>query len=137
MLKVRQSISKMGWHLNVPAIERAINQLDIERDVIVTFDPRLRRRGLAGLHRYSQSADCHVVLVDETRSADVANGALWHELTHAMQAERYAKLNQMAIADFSKTYDNNNINYWNNPYEIEARRIALQNQKNGAKLVLT
>jgi hypothetical protein len=107
----------------------AVKELNIAKDVIIAFNNRLAFKSTAGNHTYKAAEECHVIKLNGYLSINSASDTLWHELTHAMQAERYAIMNDSLIELFDTHYQNVNGNYWTNDYEIEARRIAFENRE--------
>lgn len=77
-------------------------------------DPTMR-----GRHHYDEDRGEHVVQLDPTLQVDVADRVLAHELTHAAQAEDEGPMmaRHYQFANFA-------FGYLDNPYEVEARRMA-------------
>ena len=123
-------ISKAGWYLDQDAILEAIDKLGIKRIVKVKFQT-FKRRG-RGTH-YIELDRTHLITVDQLSSRESANFILWHELTHAMQSERWADADERRDI-FNWHYDDYKAvdgewgnRYRGNAYEIEANRIAEEN----------
>lgn len=144
LITTSQHIHKRGWQFDIEAIEQVIEELEIEMPVVLSIGPT---KGEWKGQKYYYDAATHQVIkmvlppFTETEVVTVhkitvndtmvlpskATEAIWHELAHAMQTERHVQNNGGEPLDFSKSYKRNNGNYYTNEYEIEARKIALQN----------
>lgn len=122
--------SKAGWYLDQDAILEAIDKLGIKRHVAIRY-MTAKRRG-RGTH-YITFDRTHKITVDQLTDVEGANRILWHELTHCMQAERWANEDSRRDIfnwhwDDYKAVDGEWGNrYRGNAYEIEANRIAKEN----------
>jgi hypothetical protein len=84
----------MDLTLDTQALEQARADLGLSLDVHVHFDkltPRHAKKGVVIQGRYT-GTDCfhnfHAIWIHKHLTVAAANGALWHELTHAQQCER-------------------------------------------------
>lgn len=77
---------------------------------------------LWGCHRvrYKDGKPYHKITIKRYLSPEVASAVLWHELTHAMQAE---ELGDKVFHKLYHSYSGSSFsqNYLNNPFEVEAR----------------
>lgn len=117
------------WQFDVPAIERALEQLGVEGQVLLVTT---RGRTADGRHFYreceSNSGREHEIRVSAFEDAAGASRTLWHELSHAVQSERFDR-----PGAWRKAYRNADANaddhprkfdrYWHNAYEREAREF--------------
>lgn len=120
--------ARAGWYLDQDAILEAIDKLGIKLHVQIKF-MTAKRRG--GTHRVTRKRTHHIT-VDQTTLADFASSTLWHELAHAMQAERWANETGKDIyyqywEDYKQVDGEWGNRYKGNTYEIEADRIAAEN----------
>jgi hypothetical protein len=126
--KVPNYKTKKGWQVNPYKLQEACDFLRIKRPVIIKYS---KGKWTAGTHRskikngvyYHGITLSHYLLVNEM------NETLWHELVHAMQAEKYSADSGNPITDFfSKAYrparGPHGVAVWRNKYEVEAREIA-------------
>lgn len=115
-----------GWTLNAAALREAIDFLGIRHRV--TVKQTGHRGGRQGCHQLRPGGDggaySHITIKSWLTPAQ-ASQALWHELAHAMQAQRAIDANPQAspVAAWKKAYDSTNrgVAYWHKPIEVEAR----------------
>jgi hypothetical protein len=111
--------NRAGLRIDVAALEAAIADLGITRDVEIKWTAGYRRVGTCSLRNNKIVITCSA-----TRGSGPATETLWHELTHAKQMEGYTNL-----AGFMAEYKRHGYTagaYHRNPYEVEARRVAEQ-----------
>jgi hypothetical protein len=108
--------NQAGARLIPGAVLEAVAFLEIARPVEVKWAAGLRR---AGSHRSRNGG--HVITLSTYRPADQLSETLWHELVHAVQAERYP-----TDKEFSSVYvrESRTVGYQANRFEVEAREIA-------------
>jgi hypothetical protein len=115
--------SKMGWRFNIPLIERALvtTDINIQCFVSIRFTGGVYRKGT---HRAS-ARGYHRIAISGIYEMEEANVTLWHELRHAMQAERFSKGSGLPLNYFYQQYKMNKggwgASYQENKYEIDAR----------------
>ena len=116
--------SRAGWVLDQDAVIEAMDTLGITYPVKIRF--------MTGKYRFGthyENAESHRITIHQGLSAEEASHTLWHELAHAMQAERYMKeRNAPNLKGFYTEYKRGRgewgETYRGNIYEIEAERIA-------------
>jgi len=139
--------ARAGWYLDQDAILEAIDKLGIKMPVHIRYMTataravRERGRGRSwgkggkgwtyGTHRNTKQH--HKITVDQEREAAETSNTLWHELAHCMQSEKWAKETGKDItlwhhADYKAVDGEHGRRYKGNLYEIEANRIAEDNQ---------
>ncbi len=105
-----------AWRVDPEALKAACDLLGLRLPVKVRFNAR--QGATAGNYRHKGTY--HDIMLKSYRTAEQASETLWHELTHAMQAERAG--DQWAwnsVANDQRRYP-----YSRRPIEIEAREIA-------------
>jgi hypothetical protein len=137
---------RMPWEVDRAAVKRASTELGVTHPVYVKRSPgknvKGRYHGLvkgSELHRLCEPDTLyHYVTIAAKASADDASRTLWHELTHAAQAERdaqfhrkYARIARMTGANGSGS-DSAHAAYLSIPYEIEARKNSGMHDTHGA-----
>jgi hypothetical protein len=112
-------LASTGFVIDNAVLDDAKDLLGLQKPVKIRFNNRVG--GTLGNHRFRLDG-YHDIMLKRYLSADRANKTLWHELTHAMQAERSGDYNDWVI--FSKAQ--RKISYDKRPIEIEAREMADQ-----------
>jgi hypothetical protein len=117
------------WAFDFEAIAEAARELGIERPIVVGIvEAGGRTQTTHGAHRVKTmihdgtTGPVHSVTVRRTCTAEQASQTLWHELAHAMQAERHgdphtfyaAYAREGGAGSYGTAYERN-------PYEVEAR----------------
>lgn len=119
----------MGWKFNRKLIEQFVNDLGIKNKIKI----RVYTSGhseLFGEAFYINKK--HVILISKYLDWHQASKTLLHELYHCHQRESFSTEDDFAIAYqnaggsslTAKTWEE----YWNNPFEIAARKFAEENQ---------
>jgi hypothetical protein len=116
--------ARAGWYLDQDEIISAIDSLGITLQVRIRFMTGISRMGT----HYAYE-DHHKITVDQTLLSRSASHTIWHELVHAMQAERFVKETGKPITKFHhEAYRPSNgpwgASYKLNEMEIEANKIA-------------
>jgi hypothetical protein len=75
-----------GWRLDANALERARRTLNLKLPVIVTTNSR--EGDTNGTYEFQARQQRHKVMLKSYLTPESASRVLWHELTHAAQAER-------------------------------------------------
>lgn len=119
----KPSHSRWGWQVDKPAIQAAVDELGIQRRVFILVQPM--DTSTRGTHFFDKDGN-HMIRLNAYSTIRSGTEALWHELAHAMQTERHIINNNGA---WHTTYERNNENYWNNPYEVEARKIMYEHKE--------
>ena len=118
------------WTVDDRAIRRACVALGVEWDVRITRTKAQRTNGVHRL-RIRSGRPVHYITGPALADTAKATATLWHELTHAAQAERVARERGVhgdplgalhAWVAFVRTQ--NRWSYERRPIEIEARRAA-------------
>lgn len=131
------------WKLDREALQLALDFFRIELPVEIKFTGHrggrlgahtldayggnVIKRGGRIAHLDSATDIKHKITVKRWLSAEQASRTLWHELAHAMQAERAAcAANAITPADILRSWRDcsergRGISYENKPHEIEAR----------------
>jgi hypothetical protein len=126
-LQCTGAVAKAGWVIDQDAVIDAMDSLEIEFPVHIRF---MTARYRNGTHR-TKVSDAHHITLDQTRDIESSNFTLWHELTHAMQSERFARQTGKSIKRFhDEAYKEHGVSgqaYNSNPYEREANRVAEEN----------
>jgi hypothetical protein len=109
-----------GWEFDYTKIDIALNFLGVAHRVKLGFK--------TGIYKYGQHDsfyDRHDIRISTYMDIEDANETLWHELIHAMQAERLYREKGVPIYEFGKVYnDAMGRKYRSNPFEVEARNLA-------------
>lgn len=134
-LQCTGDVARAGWVLDQDAIIRAMDLLEIELPVHIRFMTGKYRRGSI---QNTGDNTRHKMTIDQNKPIESANRTLWHELTHAMQAERYSRKTGRSITEWFYDYTYNRgphgETYWLNGYEVEARQVA-QDHKDDLLLI--
>ncbi len=118
-----------GYRLDQRAINEAIDYLGLKLPVRVRFSSRAGSvRGNYRLGRSMAGPNFHNIMLKTYIGAEQASKTLWHELTHAMQAEREILAAGQALTDPAGklTWQHADArgrgrSYKNKPIEVEAR----------------
>ena len=121
--------ARAGWVIDRNAIQAAILLLGIEYPVRIRY---MRGRYRYGTHYARKHPDLHHrITMNQDLPVDQANHTLWHELTHAMQSERFERETRKPHWRFYRDeYRHHGATgtrrYFAgmNPYEVEADSIA-------------
>lgn len=122
-LQCTGDVARAGWVIDQDEVIKAMDMLGIEMPVHIRY--------MTGKYRYGTHKETkthHKITLDQTTPFGVANFTLWHELVHAMQAERFAKEKGLPITLFYDEYKRGRGEwgryYDGNKYELEANRLA-------------
>ena len=99
------------------ALKAACEQLQVYLPVDIRTHARVG--GTLGNHQLTSNR--HNIMVKSYLDADEASSVLWHELTHAMQAERAIRSGK-PWAD--EVREQRRYTYSTRPIEVEARKMA-------------
>lgn len=102
--------------IDYPALREACSLLDIDLPVKVRLHSKVGNTHAN--HRFNGTF--HNIMLKSYLTAAEASSALWHELTHAMQAERAGGTKEAWNAYRAK---NGSGNYHRRPIEVEARQM--------------
>jgi len=129
--RLPQTPSKSGTVLDRAAVAEAIELLGIEHHVEIRF---VASKWTGGTHRTKPVVEDgpdgrpvvtykHALTLRTTASADRTSRSLWHELTDAMQCEKYPKPSDFdwAYANETRYQGGGDPGYTNNRFEVEAR----------------
>lgn len=105
-----------GFRIDNAAVRDACELLGIGLPVDVRFSGRVGPTN--GSHAFD--GERHRIMLKSYLTPEQATRTLWHELTHAMQAERAGSV--LAWGAFSRAQ--RSYSYSNRPIELEARRMA-------------
>lgn len=111
-----------GFVLDNAAIDKAIEELGIKHPVKIRFNGRVG--STAGNHRLRQDMQgrhYHDIMLKSYALPDDASFTLWHELTHALQAERAGGTVQSWLAEQKRQA---RWPYKSRPVEREANAVA-------------
>ena len=105
-----------GFTIDQDALRDACDLLRIERPVKIRMDGRVG--SVTGNYRFRNGY--HDIMLKSYRTAAEASSTLWHELCHAMQAERAGN----ETAWNTVTNEQARTPYSRRPIEVEARELA-------------
>lgn len=114
---------KGAWRIDRAAIAEAAEILELTAEVYVMHTTgRQTLAAYYGLDRYKK----HVVTLSRLLDADSASRALWHELTHASQRQRFGSDKEWHAAYKAESRRSftgeRGGSYDRNRYEVEARK---------------
>lgn len=123
-ISIPNSTARAGWEFDTDAIANAMDELQISRPVEIRFTAG---RHTKGTHNNSHTK--HRITISQDQPIEEANVTMWHELTHASQAESFARATGKPMSAFySQLYRHvkgeHGKSYENNKMEIHARRVA-------------
>ncbi len=117
--------AKGAWSIDIEQVAKATQLLGIELPIKI----RYQGKGIftAGTHYIRPYM--HFVALLQTLPLDKANKTLWHELAHAMQAERWSRETGRDICshyreEYKVASGSWGFSYGGNRLEIEANGIA-------------
>ncbi len=108
--------NKAGATLLPGAILSAVELLELKNDVHIKWANGINRRGA---WRFRDGV--HVITLSTYYDSRAITETLWHELTHAVQAERFSTPKEFTTAYMQ---DRARRGYHNCTFEVEAREIA-------------
>jgi hypothetical protein len=125
--------AKAGWQIDSLALANACEQLGIIHPVRVRFQSGIFRWG-THYSRCTNGEYWHRICINQRlTSLDNANQTMWHELTHAAQAEEFSRETGKPITKWHEWYDHwlakgewGNT-YRGNKFEIAANKAAKDN----------
>lgn len=121
MLKIPDYPNARNVYMSRSDIQDAIDHLEINNPVVIKWSSGRYRMGC---HRYKKSnGRYHSITISRYLYEEDVTETLWHELTHARQTEKCGEP-ELFYAKYYKQYGVSGEAYRNNPYEIEARRVA-------------
>jgi hypothetical protein len=104
-----QSRKPCEWKFDLDAVREAADVLGVTWDIGLGLTEGRYTIGCARV-----KCGVHSITISRLRGAEQASQTLWHELTHAAQAERYTGQNFMSIYRGAGPYAANR-------FEVEAR----------------
>lgn len=122
-----------GWKLDRRALNAAAKSLGLKLPVHIKTNSKYG--GTNGTYRFKDAAKAprgfamanasayHNIVIKSYLTPQQATETMWHELQHAVQAERAGSV----IAWNAFTRDQKRYSYKRRPIEIEARRVASAN----------
>jgi hypothetical protein len=118
-----------SWEIDKAALHHAGRMLKLRWPVVVTRTSSMKHTGRHALRAaVLEKTPRHYITVDKAVTAERANSILWHELCHAMQAERTAahlgagaSAKDMLHAWSATSTRSRKHKYSNRPIELEAR----------------
>lgn len=122
-----------GWYFDQEAILEALDELNIKLYMQLKFMTGKYRYGTHRVKKGTTHPRFHHITVDQNHSPQEASNTLWHELAHAMQAERWAERTGRDIylqhwEDYKAVDGEWGNRYNGNKYEIEANQLAEDKQ---------
>lgn len=117
-VRVPRKPSLGGYRVSAAAVQNAVHEFGLSWPVVIKFSQGRRR---LGAHRVKVAGGTFVHSITVTtyfREASDMSGTIWHELTHARQAE------QLGLPQFRASYkrEQATVGYRNNRFEVEARK---------------
>lgn len=106
-----------GFRIDRKALNAAIDALGLDLPVDIRFHARVGSTN--GNYRFDGRR--HDIMLKSYLTPEQASSTLWHELTHAMQAERAGAT---TAAWSSVQREQARWSYWNRPIEREARQMS-------------
>lgn len=106
-----------GFRVDQQALRVAIELLGLKLPVKVRFNSRVG----STMGNYRFRGTHHDIMLKSYHDAAQASSTLWHELTHAMQAERSGGTME-TWASFNR--DQKRYTYRSRPIEVEARQMS-------------
>lgn len=140
ILKTNTGVSRTGWRIDYSALEivRDIEKqenlglemcLNIQLPIVIRFSSAKSKNGSYACKRDDQGNLYHRIILVQNNNVESVNETLWHELTHCHQAEAWADAHYKTAREWvSQAYSKTRRQYWNNPYEIQAREVAAANK---------
>lgn len=133
-LDIPNQSSTQGWKISRSKLEEALEFLEIELPIMIRYkygmqptlgDYRCRSYGLYYI--------VHIIRVNDNLRTTKISEVLWHELGHARQVEQGSRLAEIPPLDFFKQVylksgGGLGMEYLNNTFEVDARRIANENK---------
>jgi len=107
-----------GFTVNRQAVDDAAALLGLKLPVRIRFNSRVGRTN--GNYRFK--GDHHDIMLKSYRTPEQASDTLWHELTHALQAERDGRADEAVWADVRRSQAH--YSYLIRPIEVEARKMS-------------
>lgn len=107
-----------GFRIDRQALADAIDLLGLKLPVKIRFNSRVGRQN--GNYRLRNGH--HDIMLKSYRTPQQASDTLWHELTHALQAERDGHGSVSVWADVRRAQAS--IPYLSKPLEVEARQMS-------------
>lgn len=128
--------ARAGWEFDPEACLDAKIKLGIQFRIKFKFMTGKRRRGTHYVrHNDITNETYHQIMIDQNREAEAASETLWHEMAHAMQAEMWSKATgndpwKFYRLGYKKADGEWGHSYYQNKYEIHARKVADLNKFN-------
>jgi hypothetical protein len=120
--------SENGVTLDMDAIKVAKRILGIKKPIRIRWSSG---KYTNGSHGWDSEINAHTIALSTNKDDAIQmSECLWHELTHARQAEQCGNPAMFYSRRFYKKYGYTGKSYWNNPYEVEARNVAADNRDN-------
>lgn len=120
------------YRVDQAALQEAIDFFDLQLPVRIRYDSRAGDTNgnyrLGGCGPIGSEPNYHNIMLKTYLSVEQSNRTLWHELTHAMQAEREARWSGIPVTDrrAQSAWEHadargRNRGYTDKPIEVEAR----------------
>jgi hypothetical protein len=121
-------IEREGFEFDHAELLRAIDDFGIKRHVQIKFHAKgIYRRGT----HYDRKHGSVIILNPKLTSTEL-NFVLWHELAHAAQSEKWSEKTGRPVTAFYdemyRKFGTSGMAYKSNPYEVDANRIATEQQ---------
>jgi hypothetical protein len=132
--------ARAGWSIDVDALAREIATWGLTLPVVVRYSAGQNRVGSHGIRAASRFRSWdearrhaggwfHSITLSQDRPYGDAADTLWHELRHAMQAERWAADNldhprRFYRQAYRRARGRHGASYRENSYELDARHFA-------------
>lgn len=116
-IRARQTQAEGGYRIDQKALKDAIAILGLKLPVRVRQHARVGNTN----GNYRHGVTHHNIMIKSYLTPEQASKTLWHELTHAQQAERAG---DYAGWTLESQQQRRSYAYWNRPIEVEARANA-------------
>jgi len=126
-ISIPNNQAKAGWDFDGDSLDALVKAFGIEAPIVFRYSSGNYRLG-AWSARVKDGRIYHHITISQIQPLWQAMQNVLHELTHAKQAEDYARRTGNSIQDFVRKeyfkYSGASFSksYLNNPYEVEARR---------------
>lgn len=117
--------SRAGWLIDQDATLQSMDRLGIVHPIQIKY---MTGKWRNGTHYSHHNKGYHRILLDQNRMIAGTNFTLWHELVHARQSENYATVKEWDEAYHVHAKGRHGKSYQENLFELEANRIAAQNE---------
>lgn len=131
--------SKQGWRVNESALEKFLEELGLEKLVVIRYSGG---RYTLGAHRTARIRNLyyHRISISQRYTSNEANVTLLHEIAHAFQAEEFARSTGKRMTlfyreEYKPAKGEWGKSYQDNFYEIKARQFAYDATMMGVSLI--